>query len=288
MCARHTREPPRIVSDSAARRVEAPHKIARLLAAGPPASIVPYALAAAKMIGWVRAPIPGEKPWIYRRIRELPEYGRLTGRVGTANLEDSLKFKPDLIIDSGRVGPIYVSLADDVQEETKIPYLLLDGRFDKTAEVCRVLESIPDAKDRAEQLVGYADETLNGLLPYAPGGGARLATIPEDQRLSVYRRGADGLETGVVGSINMEVLEHVGAINVALYFSSINCLILRSSQSATRVDAWPKTANACAPTAMPQPSNGHCTHQGESAQYLRARLSTNSPTITTTNTNKWM
>jgi iron complex transport system substrate-binding protein len=31
----------------------------------------------------------------------LPEYGRLTGRGGTANLESVLRFKPDLIIDSG-------------------------------------------------------------------------------------------------------------------------------------------------------------------------------------------
>jgi iron complex transport system substrate-binding protein len=61
MCARHMREPPRIVTDSAARHVEVSHEIARLLAAGPPASILPYTIAAAKMIGWVRAPIPGEK-----------------------------------------------------------------------------------------------------------------------------------------------------------------------------------------------------------------------------------
>ena len=51
-----------------------------------------------------------------KRVRELPEYGRLAGRVGAANLENSLKFKPDLIIDSGGVVAIYVSRADNVQE----------------------------------------------------------------------------------------------------------------------------------------------------------------------------
>jgi hypothetical protein len=58
---------------------------------------------------------------------------------------------------------------------------------------------------------------------------------------------------------------------LGLYFSTINCLILRSSQFATHFDAWPKTAKACARTPIPQAKNGHCAHQGESAQYLMAQ-----------------
>jgi iron complex transport system substrate-binding protein len=201
--------PARIVTDSAGRRVEVPHEIARVLAAGPPASILLYTLAPEKMVGWVRTPTPAEKPFLSESVRELPEYGRLTGRGGTANLENVLKFKPDLIIDSGSVGPTYVSLANNVQEQTKIPYLLLDGTFQKTAEVYRMLGEILGVNDRAEQLARYADETLNGL-------GGRLASIPDRERPKVYYgRGPDGLETGLAGSINMQVLEHVGAINVA-------------------------------------------------------------------------
>jgi iron complex transport system substrate-binding protein len=66
-----------------------------------------------------------------------------------------------------------------------------------------------DVRDRAERLARYADETLNGL-------NARVATIPEAERPRVYYgRGVNGLETGLAGSINLEVLERVGAINVA-------------------------------------------------------------------------
>jgi iron complex transport system substrate-binding protein len=205
----HAQEPARVVTDSAGRRVEIPHEIARVLAAGPPASILLYTLAPEKMVGWVRTPTAAEKPFLSERVRELPEYGRLTGRGGTANLENVLKFRPDLIIDSGSVGPTYVSLADNVQEQTKIPYLLLDGTFKKTAEVYRMLGEILGVKDRAGELAGYAADSLNGL-------GARLASIPDGERTKVYYgRGPDGLETGLGGSINMEVLEHVGAINVA-------------------------------------------------------------------------
>src|SRR6516165_11674390 len=130
---------PRSITDSGGRRIEIPQRISRVMAAGPPASILLYTLAPEKMIGWVRTPTPAEKPFLSERVRELPEYGRLTGRGGTANLENVLKFKPDLIIDSGSVGPTYVSLANNVQEQTKIPYLLLDGRFENTPAVYRLL-----------------------------------------------------------------------------------------------------------------------------------------------------
>ena len=202
-------EPVRAVVDSAGRRVEVPQRIARVLAAGPPASVLLYTLAPEKMAGWLRTPSPAEKAFLKESVRELPEHGRLTGRGGTANLENVLKFRPDLIIDIGSVGATYVSLANNVQEQTKVPYLLLDGRLENTPAVYRLLGEVLGVKDRAEQLVRYADETLNVLK-------ARIASIPDKVRPRVYYgRGADGLETGLAGSINLEVLERAGAINVA-------------------------------------------------------------------------
>jgi iron complex transport system substrate-binding protein len=161
------------------------------------------------MIGWARTPGPAEKAFLKESVRDLPEYGRLTGRGGTANLENVLKFKPDLIIDIGSVGPTYVSLANNVQEQTKVPYVLLDGTFNKTPEMYRLLGELLGVQDRADELARYADETLNGLQ-------TRIAAIPESERPRVYYgRGINGLETGLAGSINLEVLERVGAINVA-------------------------------------------------------------------------
>lgn len=122
----------RTVTDSAGRSVAIPDKISRVLAVGPPASILLYTLAPEKMIGWVRAPSPSEKPFLPEKVRRLPEYGRLTGRGGTANLESVLRFKPDLVIDSGSTSATYVSLANNVQEQTRTPYLLFDGRLENT------------------------------------------------------------------------------------------------------------------------------------------------------------
>jgi iron complex transport system substrate-binding protein len=199
----------RTVTDSAGRRVEIPQRISRVLAAGPPPSIRLYTMAPEKMIGWVRTPSPAEKAFLLASVRELPEYGRLTGRGGTANLEVVIKFKPDLIIDVGSIAATYVSLANNVQEQTKIPYILLDGRLENSPQVYRLLGELLGVKDRAEQLARDADETLTQLK-------LRIAVIPESERPRVYYgRGVNGLETGLGGSINLEVLERVGAVNVA-------------------------------------------------------------------------
>jgi iron complex transport system substrate-binding protein len=199
----------RTVVDSANRKVELPDKIERVFAAGPPASILLYILAPEQMTGWSDPPTAEERPFIDERYRDLPTLGRLTGRGGTANLEVVLKAKPDLILDFGSVRETYVSLADNVQEQTKIPYVLIDGRFEATPAALRLLGSILGVKQRADLLASYAEDVFTQL-------DAVLAATPIDKRPRVYlARGPDGLETGVAGSINTEIIERAGGRNVA-------------------------------------------------------------------------
>src|SRR5262245_65730467 len=84
----------RTITDSAGRKVEVPDRIARVFAAGPPASILLYMLAPEKMTGWPNPPTPEERPFIAPQYRDLPAPGRLTGRGRTANLQGGLKEKP--------------------------------------------------------------------------------------------------------------------------------------------------------------------------------------------------
>src|ERR1700755_1375445 len=127
------------IEDSSGRLVTILDRITRVMAAGPPASVVLYVLAPEKMIGWTAAPRPNEREFLLPSGRDRPEIGRLTGRGDTANIEVVLKAKPDLIFDFGSVNPTYVSLANRVQEQTGVPYLLLYGRVDRTAAHARPL-----------------------------------------------------------------------------------------------------------------------------------------------------
>ncbi|HXV10528.1 MAG TPA: iron ABC transporter substrate-binding protein, partial [Burkholderiales bacterium] len=108
----------RVVMDAAGRRVELPERVERIYAAGPPASILVFAVAPDKLIGWTSAWRDAERPFIAKKYADLPELGRLTGRGNTANVEIVLRAKPDAIIDYGTVNPTFASLAERVQQQT--------------------------------------------------------------------------------------------------------------------------------------------------------------------------
>ncbi len=68
--------------------------------------------------------------------------------------------KPDLILDFGSVRDTYVSLADNVQEQTKLPYILVDGRFEATPAALRLLGDILGIRERGEQLAKYVEASF--------------------------------------------------------------------------------------------------------------------------------
>jgi iron complex transport system substrate-binding protein len=199
----------RRITDDAGRQVAVPAQVKRVYAAGPPASIFVYAVAPDKLIGWTRSMRPDEAAFLPQRYAELPELGRLTGRGNTANVEIVLGAKPDLVFDAGSLAPTFASLADRVQEQTGIAYVLLDGSFAETAHTFRVLGSLLGEEVRGRALGDYVDATLADIRK-------RIAAVPADKRPRVYYgRTPSGLQTALSGSINVEVLDVVGVVNVA-------------------------------------------------------------------------
>lgn len=199
----------RTVIDSAGRKVAVPERVTRVFAAGPPASILLFALAPDTLIGWTTPFRPAERPFVPERYADLPALGRLTGRGGTANIETVLAAKPDLVFDYGTVNSTYVSLADRVQAQTGIPYLLIDGAFDRIPEAFVLLGDILGTRQAAAEWARYATATLAEI-------DARVGRIPATRRPRVYyARGPRGLDTAMAGSINGEALERLGARNVA-------------------------------------------------------------------------
>ena len=195
------------VTDSAGRAVKIPDQVTRVFPAGPPAAITLYTMAPDLLLGWPRANRPEEREFLLPDVGARPEVGRVTGRGNTANLEAVLALKPDLIVDIGSTDATYVSLADRVQEQTGIPYTLLDGRFGGIAATYRTLGALTGRKE-GDALADYTDRTIATIT-------GRIANIPPDKRPAVYyARGPRGLETGLGGSINVETIELL-ARNVA-------------------------------------------------------------------------
>jgi iron complex transport system substrate-binding protein len=198
----------RSVTDSAGRTVEVPDHIARVFAAGPPAAVLLAVLAPQDMIGWVKAPSDAAKAYLPPAVRDLPELGRLTGKGGKPDLDKLKAAKPDLIIDFGTIAPGYAALADQVQAETQIPYLLIDGSLQNTPAELRLVADILGVHDRGEALAQAAEARLAEV-------GQVLAKVPATARPRVYlARRDDGLQSGAKGSITNEIIPLIGGTDV--------------------------------------------------------------------------
>src|SRR4029077_5950668 len=126
----------------------------------------------------------------------------------TANLESVLALKPDLILDVGSTTETYVSLANRTQEQTGIPYALLDGRFVAVSPSYRKLGRLIGPEAPGEDFADYCNMTITVITQ-------RIANVTREQRPRVYyARGPRGLSTGLGGSINVENVELI-ARNVA-------------------------------------------------------------------------
>ena len=195
------------VVDASGREIRPPAKVERVYAAGPPASMLVFAIAPDKLTGWTRAMRPSEAHFLPERYAALPELGRLTGRGNTANVEVVLRAKTDLIADVGSTGPSLASLATQVQAQTRIPYALLDGRIESTPATLRALGKLMGNEAQAEKLAAWYERELADAKQRVSRAG--------EHPLVYYGRSPSGLQTGGKGSINVEALDFLGARNAA-------------------------------------------------------------------------
>lgn len=174
--------------------------ITRVMAAGAPAGVLVYALAPHTLLGWPMSLSQTQRDWLAPAYQDLPHIGRLAGRGSTLPMEKLLVLKPDVIVDVGTVDDTYLSIAERVHQQTGIPYVLVDGQLADCDRQLWELGQLLGVPEHAQTLADYARTLLENL----PAVSA--------ERPSVYlARGANGLETGLAGSINTEVITAAGA-----------------------------------------------------------------------------
>lgn len=99
--------------------------------------------------------------------------------------------------------------ADGLQSQTGIPVVVIDGTFDKTAHCYEVLGEILGKQDEAAEMAEYCTKVAADV-------AAAVASVPEDERVSVYyAEGPEGLQTEPTSSSHALVFELAGAKNVA-------------------------------------------------------------------------
>lgn len=138
-----------------------------------------------------------------------PVLGSWKGTQYNGNIEEFLMVKPDIIINMGDVSEAYISDSEEIEKQTGIPVLMVDGSIDKTKEAYTFLGEILNKEERAKELSDYFIETMRTVKEF-------VDNIPEVDRVRVYyAEGPKGLETELRGTMNSEIIEIAGGINVA-------------------------------------------------------------------------
>lgn len=185
-----------------------PIEVKRVFVAGAPAAVLLNSVAPAQLVGWPFVVSEQGKQWLSESSRQLPVVGRLAGRGSTISTEQLMALRPDVIVDVGDVNEHYLSLAQDLSEKTGIPYILIEGRIQDTPEQLAVLGALLGQQRHGQQLAQTAQEVL--------GYVAEQRQAQPNQSPRIYlARTATGLETGAGQSIHSEVINLVGAKNVA-------------------------------------------------------------------------
>lgn len=193
-------------TDSAGRRVILPDQIGRILPADRNAEVLVLVLAPDKLVGLERT--PGRAPRLPRR-RGLPALGWTMRSTPASMAATARQLGADLIIDAGPVTPQRAAFADQVQQQTGIPYILVDDSFARMPLMVPAMGAIFGVEDRANRIGRFADHVISGLR-------GRLLITPADTRPHVYYGlGYDGLTTALPGSPAGAALDEAGAINVA-------------------------------------------------------------------------
>lgn len=186
-----------------------PQSTQRVFAAGAPAAVLTYVLAPKKLLGWPQRLSEAARRMLAEVPADLPHLGRLAGRGSTVTAESLLALEPDLVLDAGSVNPTYLSAAERVWQQTRLPYVLIDGSLADHPTQLRDVGRLLGVPERGEMLAREVERVFDL-------SRAVLAQVAQADRPRVYYgRGPDGLETGLGGSINMEVIGFAGGRNVA-------------------------------------------------------------------------
>jgi iron complex transport system substrate-binding protein len=143
-------------------------------------------------------------------VKDLPYLGTIHNN-GEIDRESLLTENIDIMfsISGVQLTQQNISEAEGLQEQTKIPCLLVDGSFDKIPAAFRLLGGILGREERAEELANFCEQSYKSVRDV-------VQTIPEKEKITVYyAEGPEGLQTEPETSQHMLGFLEGGALDAA-------------------------------------------------------------------------
>lgn len=221
----------RVITDMAGRKVTLPQQIKKVYPVSPVEAVLLYTIDPELLAGWGYHMGADQSNFILPAYRNLPVLGWIS-RGSTGNVEEVMKIKPDIILMVSDINQVNKDYADELQQLTKIPVVLLDKEMTKMEETYLAAGKVLDREQRVADLASYCRETFTMVKEKKP-------LLANRKPVSVYyAEGRGGLETEPRGSWHAEIIEFVGGVNVAEPGLPSSGMIGRSPVSLEQVMAW--------------------------------------------------
>lgn len=198
--------------DDAGCEVEIPtaDKLERIYFTSSLAHIYCFTMAPDLLAGTSMQFTPYELEFLPENTRDLEYMGSLSGN-GEINRESLLMADVQLVfsISGTPLTEQNKSEAEELQKQTGISCVCIDGSFQRVASCYRALGDIMGLPERAEELAVYCEDAYNRVVD-------SLSGLQESQKISLYyAEGPDGLQTEPDASQHALTFYVAGARNVA-------------------------------------------------------------------------
>lgn len=197
----------RTITDSCGRSVKIPSKIKKIAPSGALAQIVLYTLCRDKLVGLSGDFTDISKKYIDKKYYNLPKFGQFYGKNVSLNMEALIKASPDVIIDIGEAKPTIKKDMDDLQSQLGIPVIFVEATLKNMDGAYKKLGEITGDESKASVLSTYCKNTLKDISKKSAEVKSKVSIY--------YALGNTGLNTNAAGSIHADVIEAIGADNVA-------------------------------------------------------------------------
>lgn len=207
-----TLEGKRRIVDDAGREVEIPTAatLERIYFTSPLAFIYCFTMNPDLLAGTSIPFTPYELEFLPEGMRDLSYMGSLSGN-GEINRESLLLADVQLVLSISAVALTEQNKteAEELQGQTNIPCVCIDGSFQCVGSCYRMLGDIMGLPDRAEELATYCEDVYDRVTQAVSG-------LTEDRKVSMYyAEGPDGLQTEPDVSQHALAFYVAGARNVA-------------------------------------------------------------------------
>jgi len=200
----------KVTEDMAGRPLDLPEPIDKVYGSNNNSTIMLYTLAPEKMLGWNLKFSDQAKKYLAEEYASLPVLGNMYGTGKKANTEEILKYEPDVVLLAHtKVTDKVKADADELQVKLGVPVVVIEANVDNYDKAYEFLGALLGREEKAKELAGYYSAV------YAEVKEKSENIADEDKVRVYYARLDDGLTTEFLGSPNAELLDLVGAVNVA-------------------------------------------------------------------------